>query len=108
MSPLSNSKGSKRAVWAWGHTYLDLILHSACKVLDDEGGLQDWCAQEVLVVLMLLLELGQQGVTCSMWEAADRGGHTQPRTHSERRVEREGLMPGSVDRGWMRREQNEC
>lgn len=72
-------------MWAWGHTYLDLILHSACKVLDDEGRLQDWCAQEVLVVLMLLLELGQQGVTCSMWEAADRKGHTQPRTHSEQR-----------------------
>lgn len=72
LSPLKNSKGSKRAVWACGHTYLDLILHFACKVLDDEGGLQDWCAQEVLILLMLLLELGQQGVTCSMWEAADR------------------------------------
>lgn len=63
-------------MWALGRAYLDLVFHSAREVLDNEGGLQDWCAQEVLIVLMLLLELGQQSVACGMWEAVDRSGHT--------------------------------
>lgn len=57
-------------------------------MLDDEGGFQDWCALEVLIVLMLLLELGQEGVTCGMREAVDKGEHSQSRTHTECRVGR--------------------
>lgn len=62
-------------MWALDRAYLDLVFHSAREVLDDEGGLQDWCAQEVLIVLMLLLELGQQSVACGMREAAERSRH---------------------------------
>jgi hypothetical protein len=43
-------------------------------VLDDEGGLQDWGAQEVFVVLVLLLELGQQGLAGGVREAGEGTG----------------------------------
>lgn len=52
-----------------GRTHLNLVLDSARKVLDDKRGLHDRGAQEVLVVLMLLLELGQQGLACGVGEA---------------------------------------
>lgn len=52
--------------------HLDLIFHFPCEVLDDESWLQDGCAQEVPVVFMLLLELGQQGLARGMGKAGRR------------------------------------
>lgn len=36
--------------------HLDLIFHSSCKVLNDEGRFHDWCRDKVFVPLVLLLE----------------------------------------------------
>lgn len=53
-------------------TYLDLVFHLPCKVLDDECRLHDRGAEEVPIVLVLLFEFGQQGLTRGMGEAGKR------------------------------------
>ena len=50
------------------NAYLDLVLDHPSEVADDKGGLHDRCGDKVLVPLVLLLELGQQGDVCGMWE----------------------------------------
>lgn len=55
------------------HTYLDLIFHFPCEVLNDECWLHDGGAEEVPVVFVLLLELGQQGLARGMGEAGEEG-----------------------------------
>lgn len=55
-------------------TYLDLIFHLPCKVLDDEGRLHDGGAEEVSVVLVLLFELGQQSLACGVRKAGKSTG----------------------------------
>lgn len=50
-------------------TYLDLIFHLPCKVLNDERRLHDGGAEEVPVVFMLLFELSQQGLARGVGEA---------------------------------------
>lgn len=52
--------------------YLDLVLHFAGKVLDDEGRLQHRRADEEPVVLVLLLELGQQRFAGGVREAVEK------------------------------------
>lgn len=52
--------------------YLDLIFHFPCEVLNDERRLHDGGAEEVPVVLMLLFELGQQGLARGVGKAGKR------------------------------------
>lgn len=52
--------------------YLDLIFHFPCEVLNDERWLHDGGAEEVPVVLMLLFELGQQGLARGVGKAGKR------------------------------------
>lgn len=54
------------------NTYLDLIFHLPCKVLNDERRLHDGGAEEVPVVFMLLFEFGQQGLARGVGEAGGR------------------------------------
>lgn len=49
--------------------YLNLVFHLPGEVLNDEGWLHDGGAEEVPVVLMLLFELGQQGLARGVGEA---------------------------------------
>ena len=48
------------------NAYLNLVLDHPSEVADDKGGLHDWCGHKVLVPLVLLLELGQQGDVCGV------------------------------------------
>jgi len=48
--------------------HLDLVLDRPGEVADDEGGLHDRRGDKVLIALVLLLELGQQGDVCGVRE----------------------------------------
>lgn len=54
-------------------SYLNLIFHLPCEVLNDERWLHDGGAEEVPVVFVLLFELGQQSLARGMGEAGKMG-----------------------------------
>lgn len=58
--------------WLSINPYLDLVFDFPSKVVDDKGRLHHRRGHKVLILLVLLLKLGQQGLFSCMGEAEER------------------------------------
>jgi hypothetical protein len=54
------------------HPYLDLVFDFPSEVVDDKGRLHHRRGHKVLILLVLLLKLGQQGLISGMGEAEEQ------------------------------------